>query len=120
MPVELMFNYERMKPDVSWVAVSLFALYAPVGVAVVVIRLLACIMSLSVLRLLPNAVSARADRFLGFFLFPLLGWLPWVTGRRTLAATTNPKVIVSNHASNFVRLPPRPLPLTTRALPLRA
>ena len=102
LDVAELFVYERGKPNAPVVVVGLFlVLWGPIGVVLVLLRAIILFGSLSVLYNAPVCISRYSRSYVRFVLFPLMGWLPWVTNRRHFTRTPNPKVVAMNHPSNF-------------------
>ena len=101
VPVEVMFCFHRVKDSASRVYVVLFwVIWGPIGTVLAVVRLIIAVFFLAIFRVLPKSISGRVHPFLRYVLFPILGWIPWVSGKKHWN-TPNPKVVVMNHASNF-------------------
>lgn len=101
VPLENVFAFHREKPA-PWVVRALFLLvWMPIGAPLFVVRLVLLVSSMLTAFSLPNSISRRLRPYWRFVVFPLLGWVPWVTGRKHLTNTPNPKIITSNHPSNY-------------------
>ena len=102
LDVAELFVYERGKPNAPVVVCGLFlVLWGPIGVILVLLRAIILFGSLAVLYNAPVYISRYSRSYVRFVLFPLMGWLPWVTNRRHFTRTPNPKVVAMNHPSNF-------------------
>ena len=81
----------RTARSVPRVLSALFVLlWFPFGLTLGAVRVVA--LALSMRLLLPRLPRGLARGYVRFLLFPLLGLLPWVVGRRHLHDTPNPKV----------------------------
>jgi hypothetical protein len=100
--MEYLFTYQRRKPNAPVVVCALFLLlWGPIGLILALVRAIILIGSLAVLLTAPHCISQNSRPYVRFVLFPLMGWLSWVTNRHHVTKTPNPKVIAMNHASNF-------------------
>jgi 1-acyl-sn-glycerol-3-phosphate acyltransferase len=102
LEVEDLFWFNRRRPNAPVVACVLFlVLWGPIGLVLVLVRAIVLFCSLAFLYKAPFCIARHSRPYVRFVLFPLMGWLPWVTNRRHFTRTPNPKVIAMNHPSNF-------------------
>jgi 1-acyl-sn-glycerol-3-phosphate acyltransferase len=102
LDVEDLFWFNRRRPNAPVVVCGLFlVLWGPIGVVLVLLRAIILFGSLAVLYNAPVCISRYSRSYVRFVLFPLMGWLPWVTNRRHFTRTPNPKIVAMNHPSNF-------------------
>jgi hypothetical protein len=60
VPVEVMFNFHRVKDDASMLRLVLFwVLWGPIGSVLAIVRLIIAALFLGVFRVLPKSISGR-------------------------------------------------------------